>query len=274
MATKTALKLADYTVTEAGFGADLGAEKFIDIKCRISGLKLDAAVLVATVRALKYQGGVAQKDLSHENLTALEKGCVNLERHLLNVRQHYGLPCVVAINHFVQDSDAELKLLTSRLEKLGVKAVVARHWADGGAGAEQLARSVVELLQGEPAKMTYVYPDNTTLWDKITAIATKIYGAGEVIAAAKVRKKLDGWNKDYGWMPICMAKTPMSFSSDPALLGAPTGHTVEVREVRLSNGAGFVVAICGNMMTMPGLPKEPSAEKIDIDDEGNVIGLF
>ncbi len=274
MATSTALKLADYVVTEAGFGADLGAEKFIDIKCRMAGLSPSAVVLVATVRALKYHGGVDKADLSTENLEALDKGIVNLERHMRNIREHYGLPCVVSINHFTADTDAEIKLLTDRVEALGGKAVVARHWADGGAGAEGLARAVVETIEAADAAHSYVYEDDLPLFGKIEAIAKKVYGAAEVTADAKVMQQLADWDAEYGHFPVCMAKTQMSFSSDPALRGAPTGHTVNVREVRLANGAGFVVAICGNMMTMPGLPKVPAAEKIDIDADGNISGLF
>jgi formate--tetrahydrofolate ligase len=274
MATRTALKLADYVVTEAGFGADLGAEKFIDIKCRKAGLKPRAVVLVATIRALKYHGGVDKADLGKENLAALEAGCINLARHLANIRDHYGLPCVVSVNHFTQDTDAEVELLLSRVAALGGRAVVAKHWAMGGAGAEDLARAVTEVIDANPQPHRFVYPDNATLWAKIEAIATRIYGAGHVTADAKVRAQLQDWNRDYGHFPICMAKTQMSFTADPAVRGAPTGHTVNVREVRLANGAGFIVAICGDMMTMPGLPKVPAAEHIDIDAEGNISGLF
>jgi len=273
-ATKTALKLADYVITEAGFGADLGAEKFIDIKCRKAGLKPAAVVLVATVRAMKFHGGVNKEDLNKENLEALEKGLVNLERHYHNITQNYGLPCVVSINHFTHDTDAEIALLKKKVESLGGKAVVARHWAEGGAGAEELARTVADIVDNKPGQHTFVYEDKATLWEKIEAIATKIYGAGEVTAPAKVRKQLDDWDKDYGDFPVCIAKTQMSFSTDATVRGAPTGHTVEISEVRLSNGAGFIVAIAGNMMTMPGLPKVPSAEKIDVDDKGNISGLF
>ena len=272
-ATKAGLKLADYVVTEAGFGADLGAEKFIDIKCRMAGLKPAAVVLVATVRALKFHGGVKKEELNQENLAALEKGIVNIERHLKNIKEHYGLPCVVSVNHFTFDTEAEIALLKGRIEALGGRFVVARHWAEGGKGAENVARAVVEMAESG-ATHKYVYEDTDTLQAKITAIATKIYGAGQVTFADAVKKQLDEWNKDYGHFPVCMAKTQMSFSADANAKGAPSGHTLNVREVRLANGAGFVVAICGDMMTMPGLPKVPSSEKIDIDENGTVSGLF
>ncbi len=273
-ATKTALQLADYTVTEAGFGADLGAEKFIDIKTRMADLKPKCVVLVATIRALKYHGGVAKDQLNNENLEALEKGMVNLERHVNNIRNVYGLPCVVCVNHFTFDSDAEVKLLQEKCEGLGVKAVLSKHWADGGAGAEDLAKEVVNIVENSPGSHTYVYEDNMSLAEKIEAIATKVYGAGSVTFDAKVKQQLATWDKDYGSYPVCMAKTQMSFSTDPTAIGAPSGHTVHISEVRLANGAGFVVAIAGNMMTMPGLPKVPAAEKIDVDDDGNIVGLF
>ncbi len=273
-ATKTALKLADYVITEAGFGADLGAEKFIDIKCRKAGLKPSAVVLVATVRALKYHGGVHKDELNKEDLQALELGMVNLEKHLNNIQQHFGLPCVVSINHFTADTDAEIQLLMDKVTALGGTAVVAKHWADGGAGAEDLARAVADIVDNKPGSHTYVYEDEASLWEKIESIATKIYGAGQVTASAKVRAEIDKLNETYGDFPVCMAKTQMSFSSDPSLRGAPSGHTVEISEVRLSNGAGFIVAIAGNMMTMPGLPKVPAAENIDVDENGNITGLF
>ncbi len=273
-ATKTALQLADYTITEAGFGADLGAEKFIDIKTRMAGLKPKCVVLVATIRALKYHGGVAKDQLNNENLEALEKGMVNLERHVNNIRNVYGLPCVVCVNHFTFDSDAEVKLLQEKCEGLGVKAVLSKHWADGGAGAEDLAKEVVNIVENSPGSHTYVYEDDMSLADKIEAIATKVYGAGSVTFDPKVKQQLATWDKDYGSYPVCMAKTQMSFSTDPTAIGAPSGHTVHISEVRLANGAGFVVAIAGNMMTMPGLPKVPAAEKIDVDDDGNIVGLF
>jgi formate--tetrahydrofolate ligase len=274
MATKSALKLAPYAITEAGFGADLGAEKFLDIKCRKAGLKPDLVVLVATIRALKYHGGVAKEDLNKENLAALEKGMVNIERHLKNITKEFGLPCVVSINHFTHDTDAEIALLQSKVEAFGAKAVVAKHWADGGAGAEDLAHAVVDAIDSQPNNFGYLYPDDAPLWDKLAAIAARIYGAKEVSADAKVRAQLNELQKDYGHFPVCVAKTQMSFTTDPTVRGAPSDHTVEVSEVRLSNGAGFIVAICGNMMTMPGLPKRPAAERIDIDANGNISGLF
>ena len=273
-ATQTALKLADYVITEAGFGADLGAEKFIDIKCRKAGLKPAAVVLVATVRALKYHGGVNKDDLNSENLEALEKGMVNLERHLNNIQQHYGLPCIVSINHFTADTDAEIQLLKDRVDALGAKAVVAKHWADGGAGAEDLAHAVAEVVDNDPGQHSFVYESELSLWEKIETIATKIYGAGQVTANPKVRAEIDKLNDSYGDLPVCMAKTQMSFSADASVRGAPSGHSVEISEVRLANGAGFIVAIAGNMMTMPGLPKVPAAENIDVDENGNITGLF
>ena len=273
-ATRTALKLADYVVTEAGFGADLGAEKFIDIKCRKAGLKPAAIVLVATVRALKYHGGINKEDLGKENLAALEKGMENLKRHFNNIQNHYSLPCVVSINHFTADTDAEIKLLQNSVAALGGKAVVARHWAEGSAGAEELARTVVEIVDKRPGQHKYVYDENAGLWEKIEAIATKIYGAAGVTANGAVRKQIDTLSKQYGNFPVCIAKTQMSFTTDPAVRGAPTDHIVEISEVRVSNGAGFIVAIAGNMMTMPGLPKVPAAVKIDIDEHGNITGLF
>ena len=273
-ATKTALKLADYVVTEAGFGADLGAEKFIDIKCRMGGLEPSAVVLVATVRALKYHGGVAKGSLNSENLDALAKGMVNLERHLKNITQHYGLPCVVCINHFNHDTAAEIELLESKITALGGVAVVAKHWADGGAGAEQLARTVANVVDTRPGKHTYVYEESSSLWEKMEAIATKIYGAAGINANAKVRAEIEKLNTQYGDFPVCIAKTQMSFSTDPSAIGAPSGHTVEISEVRVSAGARFIVAVAGNMMTMPGLPKVPAAENIDVDADGNITGLF
>jgi formate--tetrahydrofolate ligase len=273
-ATRTALKMAEYCVTEAGFGADLGAEKFIDIKCRMSGLKPDAVVLVATIRALKFHGGVKKEELNQENLDALRAGMVNIERHLNNIREHYGLPCVVSVNHFTADTDAEVALLRERMEALGARFVVARHWADGGAGAEDLARAVVEVAEGNSQPQQFVYADDIPLEEKIETVAKKIYGAANVTFSPAAKKQLAEWNADYRLFPVCMAKTQMSFSGDANLKGAPTGHTLNVREVRLANGAGFVVAVCGEIMTMPGLPKVPAAEKIDIDDSGNISGLF
>ncbi len=273
-ATKTGLKLADYVVTEAGFGADLGAEKFIDIKTRMADLNPKVVVLVATIRALKYHGGVAKDELNKENLEALEKGMANLERHVSNIRDVYGLPCVVCVNHFTFDTDAEVELLQSKCEALGVKAVLSKHWADGGAGAEDLAKEVVDVIENNPGSHTYVYESDATLLEKIEAIATKVYGASGITVDPKVKKQLGDWQELYGSYPVCMAKTQMSFSTDPTAIGAPTGHNVHISEVRLANGAGFIVAIAGNMMTMPGLPKVPAAEKIDVDDDGNIVGLF
>ncbi len=273
-ATQTALKLADYVITEAGFGADLGAEKFIDIKCRKAGLKPNAIVLVATIRALKYHGGINKEDLNAENVKALEKGMVNLEKHLSNIQDHYGLPCVVCINHFVNDTDAEIEMLKSKVESLGGKCIVSTHWADGGAGAENLAKAVIDIVDNKPGQHKFVYDENLSLWEKIETIAKKIYAAGEVTASPKVQADIDALNKEYGKLPICIAKTQMSLTTNPATRGAPEGHKVEISEVRLANGAGFVVAIAGNMMTMPGLPKVPAAEKIDVDANGNITGLF
>ena len=273
-ATKTALKLADYVITEAGFGADLGAEKFIDIKCRMSGLKPSAVVLVATVRALKFHGGVAKEDLNTENLTALEQGFSNLERHYQNITQHYGLPCVVCINHFTFDSEAEINLLQQKCADLGASCVVSKHWAEGGAGAEALANAVTEVVDNREPAFTYVYEEDLSLWEKIEAIATKLYGAKKISASLKVKNQLAEWEADYGNFPVCIAKTQMSFSTNPTTKGAPSGHTVEIREVKLANGAGFIVAIAGDIMTMPGLPKVPAAERIDIDNDGKITGLF
>jgi formate--tetrahydrofolate ligase len=274
IATQTALKLCDYVVTEAGFGADLGAEKFLDIKCRKSGIKPNAAVIVATVRALKHHGGVGKEDLNKENLGALEKGLVNLERHVRNVKDVYSIPCVVSVNRFIADTKAEMDLLTDRMGKLGAKVVVATHWADGGKGAAELARIVVELCE-QKSSPTFVYEDTDTLWDKVKKIATRVYGAADVTADTKVRAQIKKLQEDgYGHYPVCVAKTQSSFSTDASVRGAPTGHMVNVREVRLAAGAEFVVMICGDIMTMPGLPKVPSAEKIDLTDDGKVVGLF
>jgi formate--tetrahydrofolate ligase len=273
VATTSAMKLADYVVTEAGFGADLGAEKFIDIKCRKSGLRPSACVLVATIRAIKYHGGADLKTITEENLPALEAGLVNLERHINNITKVYNLPLVVSINNFTSDTKAEVELLRTRVEKLGVKIVLATHWADGGKGAADLAHAVVELCE-QPQAMTFVYEDSDPLWEKVTKVATKIYGAKEVTADAKVRLKLKELEASgYGHFPICVAKTQYSFSTDAALRGAPSGHSINVREVKLSAGAEFIVMICGEIMTMPGLPKVPSAERIDYID-GKVVGLF
>jgi formate--tetrahydrofolate ligase len=274
IATKTALKLADYVVTEAGFGADLGGEKFVDIKCRKAGLKPAAAVVVATVRALKYHGGADLKTITNEDLAALEKGIVNLERHVENVQEHYGIPCVVAINRFVSDTPAEVALIESRMAPMNVPVVLATHWADGGKGAADLAREVVRLCEREPS-VKFVYEDSDPLWEKIEKIAKKVYRASHVTADPKVREQIQRMQDEgYGHYPVCVAKTQYSFSTDPQLRGAPTGHTIIVREVRLSAGAEFVVMICGEIMTMPGLPKAPAARVIDITDDGRVVGLF
>ena len=273
IATQAALKLADYVVTEAGFGADLGAEKFIDIKCRKSGLAPSAAVIVATVRAMKYHGGADLKTITTENLVALDKGIVNLERHVENVTKVYGIPCVVSINKFTSDTAAEVEMLKSRMAKLGVKVVLATHWGDGGKGAAELAHMVVELCE-KPSQMTFVYDEQDTLWDKIGKIAKKVYRASEVTADAKVRGQIKKLQEDgYGHYPVCVAKTQYSFSTDAQLRGAPENHAINVREVRLAAGAEFVVMVCGDIMTMPGLPKVPSANKIDLVD-GKVVGLF
>jgi len=275
IATQAALKLSDYVVTEAGFGADLGAEKFIDIKCRKSGLRPDAVVIVATIRALKFHGGVDLKSLNVENLPAVEKGLANLERHINNVRNHFGLPCIVSINHFTHDTPAEIDLVKKKMAHHEAPVVVARHWADGGAGAEDLARTVVEVIDQVLGDFRFVYEDSATLWEKVTTIATKIYGARGVTADAKVRGQIQRLQEDgYGHYPVCVAKTQYSFSTDPQLRGAPSGHEIGIREVRLSAGAEFVVMVCGDIMTMPGLPKVPAAEKIDINEAGKVVGLF
>ena len=273
LATKTALKLADYVVTEAGFGADLGAEKFVDIKCRKAGLQPAAAVLVATIRALKFHGGVDVKALGQEDLQALEKGIANIERHVNNIKNHYGLACVVAINHRTEDTDAEVKLLMDKLAQKGVKVILARHWAEGGKGAADLAHEVVRLCE-QPSTFKFVYQDSDPLWDKMKAIATKIYGASDITADAKVLAQIKKLQESYGNYPVCVAKTQYSFSTDPALRGAPSGHVVNIREVRLAAGAQFVVMVCGDIMTMPGLPKVPSACAIDVGPDGKIIGLF
>jgi formate--tetrahydrofolate ligase len=275
IATRAALELGEYAVTEAGFGADLGAEKFVDIKCRRSGLRPDVAVIVATLRALKYHGGVDAGAWNAPNAAAIEKGLANLERHVANVRGLYGLPCVVALNHFAGDGDAELELVQRRMGHHGVGVVVATHWADGGAGAEALARQVVQLAEHTPANFRYVYEDDLPLWQKMEAIARKVYGASEVVADTRVREQIRRLQQQgYGSYPVCVAKTQYSFSTDPKLRGAPSGHVVNVREVRLAAGAEFVVMICGDVLTMPGLPREPAATRIDVDDDGRISGLF
>jgi formate--tetrahydrofolate ligase len=273
LATQTALRLADYVVTEAGFGADLGAEKFLDIKCRKSGLRPAAAVIVATVRAMKYHGGADLKTITEEDLAALDKGMVNLERHVENVSKVYGIPCVVSINRFNSDSAAEIAMLKQRMSALGVKVVLATHWSDGGKGAAELAHIVADLCE-QPADIRFVYDNNETLWDKINLIAKRVYRASEVTCDAKVRAQIRKLQDDgYGHYPVCVAKTQYSFSTDPQLRGAPEHHVINLREVRLAAGAEFVVMVCGDIMTMPGLPKVPSAAKIDWVD-GKVVGLF
>ncbi len=275
IATRTSLKLADYVITEAGFGADLGAEKFIDIKCRKSGLRPDAVVIVATIRALKFHGGAALPDLNQENLEALDKGFENLERHVNNIRHVFGLPCVVSINHFTHDTEGEVSLLRQKCEALGVSVVVAKHWAEGGKGAQDLAHKVVEIIENESSNLTFAYEDHLSLEEKIESVAKKIYGAEGIKLDSKAKTRLKELaDEGHSALPVCIAKTQYSFSSDPTLKGAPTGHTLTVREVRLSAGAGFVVAICGDIMTMPGLPKTPAANRISLDDDGKVVGLF
>ncbi len=275
IATSAALKLADYVVTEAGFGADLGAEKFIDIKCRKSGMRPSAVVIVATIRALKYHGGADLKEISVENLAALEKGIANLERHVNNVRNHFGLPCVVAINKIAHDTDAEIALLKKKMAHHEAPVILATHFADGGKGAEDVARAVVELIERVPADFRFVYDDAMPLWEKMKTVATKIYGASEVTADTRIRSQIKKLQESgYGHYPICAAKTQYSFSTDPNLRGAPSGHVLNVREVRLAAGAEFIVMICGEIMTMPGLPKVPSAEQIDLTDDGKIVGLF
>ena len=274
IATAAAMKLADYVVTEAGFGADLGAEKFVDIKCRKSGLRPDCVVIVATIRALKYHGGVELKEIEKEDLAALEKGITNLERHVNNVRNHFGLPCVVAINQFRFDTSAEIELLKKKMAHHEAPVILGKQWAEGGKGAVDLAHAVVDLIAKAPADFKYVYEERLPLWDKMRAIATRIYGASDIIADTKVRAQIKQLQSDgYGHYPVCVAKTQYSFSTDPLLRGAPSGHVINIRDVRLAAGAEFVVMICGDVMTMPGLPKMPAAEKIDLVD-GKVVGLF
>lgn len=274
VATKTALKLGEYVVTEAGFGADLGAEKFFDIKCRKAGLKPDAAVIVATARAMKMNGGVKKEDLGREDVEAVHKGCANLGRHVQNVKK-FGVPVVVAINHFITDTDREIRAIKEYVATLGAEAVLCKHWAQGSAGIEELSRKVVELAESGHSQFAPLYPDDMSLFHKIETIAKDIYHAGEVIADKSVRDQLHAWEaQGYGHLPICMAKTQYSFSTDPNLRGAPEGHTVPIREVRLSAGAGFIVVITGEIMTMPGLPKVPSSEKIFLNEMGQIEGLF
>jgi formate--tetrahydrofolate ligase len=275
IATKASLKLADYVVTEAGFGADLGAEKFLDIKCRKANLKPSVVVLVATIRALKYHGGCSLEDLNKESLDYLSKGLTNLERHVHNLKNHYGLPVVVGINGFSFDTDKEKDLLKAKSQELEVPIVSSTHWANGGAGAKELAEVVVKTIDESDNKFEFLYPDDMSLWDKMETIAKKIYGASGISAPANVKKQIDDLQANgYGEFPVCVAKTQYSFSTDPTKRGAPSGHEIPIREVRLSAGAEFIVMVCGDIMTMPGLPKIPAAERIDIDDDGNIIGLF
>ncbi|MEP7089876.1 MAG: formate--tetrahydrofolate ligase [Nocardioidaceae bacterium] len=275
IATRAGVRLADYVVTEAGFGADLGAEKFVDIKCRKSGLRPDAAVVVATVRALKYHGGVAVADLETEDLSALERGMANLTRHLHNIREVYGVPCVVAVNRFPTDTEAEVDKVVSLVAQEGVQAFPATHFVDGGAGAEALAKGVIQVLdEPSPYTFSYTYPDEMPLTAKAEAVATRLYGASTVSWDPKARRRLQRIEDDgYGDLPVCIAKTQYSFSIDPTLRGAPSGHALHVREVRLSAGAGFVVLVCGDVMTMPGLPRVPASVRIDLTDDGTIVGL-
>jgi len=274
VATKTALKLADFVVTEAGFGADLGAEKFMNIKCRKAGIAPDAVVIVATVRATKMNGGVAKEDLAIENIDAVKQGCANLGRHIENVKS-FGVPAVVGINHFVTDTDSEVAAIKSYVESLGSEAILCKHWADGSKGTKELATRVADLASNGESQFKLLYPDDMPLFEKIEIIAKRIYRADEVLADKTVRDQLKRWEAaGYGHLPVCMAKTQYSFSTDPNLRGAPTGHSVPVREVKLSAGAGFIVVVCGSIMTMPGLPKVPAAEVICLNDDGDVDGLF
>jgi len=274
IATRTAMKLADYVVTEAGFGADLGAEKFFNIKCRKAGLSPDAVVLVATIKALKMQGGVAKGDLGTENVAALQDGCKNLERHIRNLGK-FGVPVTVAINHYTADTDAEVKVVEDFCEKFKVRAIKCTHWADGGNGTLEMAEHVVELCDSGAAQFRTLYHDDTPLWDKAATIAREIYGADDIIADKKVRDQFAKFEREgYSKYPICMAKTQYSFSTDPNLLGAPSGHVVPIREIRLAAGAEFVVVVCGAIMTMPGLPRVPAANAIRVNEEGRIEGLF
>ncbi|MDB3936918.1 formate--tetrahydrofolate ligase [bacterium] len=274
IATKTALKLADYVVTEAGFGADLGAEKFLNIKCRKAGLAPSAIVLVATVRAMKMNGGVAKNDLNNENVDAVKSGCPNLGRHIENLKS-FGVPVVVAVNHFVKDTDAEVQAVQDYCAEMGTEAIVSKHWADGSAGSENLAKRVAEVADADEANFSPIYPDDMTLADKIQNICKNIYRADQAVMDKKILDQLKDWeDQGYGHLPVCMAKTQYSFSTDPNLRGAPTGHVIPVREVRISAGAGFIVAVCGEIMTMPGLPRHPAAETICINENGEIDGLF
>ena len=275
IATKASLKLADYVVTEAGFGADLGAEKFLNIKCRKANLRPSIVVLVATIRALKYHGGCELNELNKEGCDYLKKGLVNLERHVNNIKNNFGLPVVVGINGFIFDTEKEREILKQKSKELGVPIVSSTHWADGGPGAKELAETVVNEIETSNNDFKFLYEDDMDLWSKMETIATKIYGASGITAPSNVKKQIDELQKNgYGSYPVCVAKTQYSFSTDPSLRGAPSDHTISIREVRLSAGAEFIVMVCGDIMTMPGLPKVPAAEKIDLDDDGNIIGLF
>ena len=275
IATLTGLGLADYLVTEAGFGADLGAEKFVDIKCRKAGLRPDLVVLVATLRALKYHGGADKSALEREDLECLERGIPNLERHLNNIRNHYGLPCVVAINRFSHDTPAEIALLKNRIDHHSVPVVACDHWARGSQGTLDLAETVVETIATTRANFKFVYDEQDSLWEKITKVATRIYGASEVVADTRIRARIRRYQKEgFGHFPVCIAKTQYSFSTDPLLKGAPSGHVLPVKDVRLATGAEFLVVICGDILTMPGLPRQPAANQIDLDEDGRVVGLF
>jgi len=274
IATKAGLKLADYVVTEAGFGADLGAEKFLDIKCRKSGLKPSCVVIVATIRALKMHGGLSKDELKNENVEALKKGIVNLERHIENVKK-FGLPVAVAVNHFIADTDNEVNELLNACKKIGVKATLCTHWANGGDGTKDLANHVVELIDKEKSNFKFLYDDSMTLFKKVETVAKEIYRASEVVADTKIRDQLKNFEESgYGKLPICVAKTQYSFSTDPNLKGAPSGHILPIREVRLSSGAEFIVVICGAIMTMPGLPRVPAADAIKLNKKGQIEGLF
>jgi len=273
IATQTALALADYVVTEAGFGSDLGAEKFVNIVCRKTGMRPDAVALVATIRSLKMNGGVPKDQLAHENLPALEKGLANLKRHIENIHR-FGLPVVVALNHFSADTAAEVNLVVEKCSHLGVAVVESRVWEQGGAGGEALAKAIVQKAETVKPDFKFTYEDDLPLWKKIEAIAQNVYGADEVEADKKTRQKLKALQDDYGHLPICMAKTQYSFSSDPNLLGAPKHFNLQVRDVRLAAGAEFIIVYCGDIMTLPGLPKVPAAEKIDVDENGRISGLF
>jgi formate--tetrahydrofolate ligase len=274
IATTTALKLADYVVTEAGFGADLGAEKFMNIKCRKAGLAPSAVVLVATVRAMKMNGGVAKNDLNEENVAAVQAGCPNLGRHIENLKS-FGVPVVVAINHFVKDTDAEVQAVQDYCAEMGTEAILSKHWADGSVGSENLAKRIAEVVDSDVADFSPLYPDEMPLADKVQTICKKIYRADEAVMDKKILDQLKDWeSQGYGHLPVCMAKTQYSFSTDPTQRGAPTGHVVPVREVRISAGAGFIVVVCGEIMTMPGLPRKPAAETICVNADGEIEGLF